>query len=175
MLGTCEFFLGDTSGPACVAASFGRSLVTANFQIGYAPWQLSDLYTPKLYRDSSTGKLISFKASLTPPLFRSCNNTTLAHVGIEVVDNTAHEIADLTAEMLERLDGTLVYSANDDLLQSRINGLFPSGTAIPNSRIGKTFLQTYQGLLDERLYRAIWRRWCDGTVRASGAGGTLHL
>jgi putative glycosyltransferase (TIGR04372 family) len=148
LLGTCRFFLGDSSGPVVVATTFKRPVVAANFEMGGAPSQAGDLYVPKLYRDLRSKDLISLKRALAPPLFRPHDARLLAREGVEAVDSSSSEIADLTREMLNRLDGKETYSAQDDALQGLVHGLFPPGATLPNSRIGKAFLQAHRDLLD---------------------------
>lgn len=148
LLGTCRFFLGDSSGPVVVASTFGRPAVAANFEMGGGPFQASDLYIPKLYRSLSVKSVLSFERSLAPSLFRPHDAALLAREGVEVIDSSPDEIADLTREMLDRFEGKCAYSPEDDASQDQIFRLFPEGAVRPNSRMGREFLRTYRHLLD---------------------------
>jgi putative glycosyltransferase (TIGR04372 family) len=148
LLGTCRFFLGDTSGPYIVATTFGRPVVAANFQIGLAPCQPHDLYIPKLYRDTRSSELVSFRRSLAPPLFRPIHLGVLAAEHVEPVDNSPQEIADLTRQMLDWLDGGEIRDPADDIAQDLAHRHLPEGAIRPNARMGKEFLRAYRHLLD---------------------------
>ncbi len=148
LIGTCRFYLGDSSGPYVVATTFGRPIVAANFQIGLAPFQAHDLYIPKLYRDVQSKKFIPFKRALTPPLFRPVNSTILANEGVEMVDSSSQDIAALVGEMMDQLAGGGANNSEDIATQHRIHALFPPGALLPNSRIGRSFLRAHGYLLD---------------------------
>jgi len=148
LLGTCRFFLGDSSGPVLVATTFGRPIVAANFEMGCGAFQPTDLYLPKLYRDARTQEVLSFRRSLAPPLFRVADAGILERNGVEVVDNSASEIADMAREMLDRLDRGPIYSPEEDALQRRLHELFPAGAIAPTARVGRAFLHAHRHLLD---------------------------
>ena len=68
--------------------------------------------------------------------------------GIKVEDNTPEEINELVLEMLDKLEGKIKYTEEDEALQERFKALpTPYGTNPANCRIGREFLRKYAGLL----------------------------
>ena len=70
------------------------------------------------------------------------------------MENTSEEIKDVVMEMLERFNGTLQYSEEDDDLQERFKSLAASSGELygdkditVNARIGRNFLRKYAALL----------------------------
>ncbi|MBV9834111.1 MAG: hypothetical protein JO055_06885, partial [Alphaproteobacteria bacterium] len=62
---------------------------------------------------------------------------------LELVNNTPEEILALAQEMLERLDGRAVYTADDEARQDKFRALFAKGhySYGAASRIGRDFLR----------------------------------
>jgi hypothetical protein len=69
--------------------------------------------------------------------------------GIVVEENSAEDIRDLVAEMLDRLEGRFVESDEDRKLQRRYMSLFRPGdyAYAAASRVGAAFLRKYKNLL----------------------------
>ena len=113
VMGGCRFFLGDSSGPICVAGTFGRDVIGVNLELG-CPSTWMALHSPKLYRRG--GKLMTLSESIKAGLLVRHRPIP---AGIEVVDNTAE---DIEAAAVEYMDGMLV--SYD--FQERYRGVFPS-------------------------------------------------
>ena len=68
-----------------------------------------------------------------------------------LVDNTPDEIDELVREMLERLDGTASYSADQNERQARFERLVQDhGEPVGCARIGRDFLRRHAWMLEAR-------------------------
>ena len=151
----CRFFINNSSGLGAVAAAFGVPYVLTNFLPTSALHVSSqDLFIPKLCRSVENQQYLNFEGLMSPPVSTSVMQHQYDHLGLEVVDNSPEEINDLITEMLDRLDGRLVYSAEDERLQKRFRDLTAvKGTLYGlenfpvNCRIGRGFLSKYASLL----------------------------
>lgn len=94
-MGACRFFLGDSSGPIAVAATFSRPVVGVNLQLG-SPSTWMALHMPKLYRRS--GGLLTISEAIKAGMFM---RQKVPPDDIEVVDNTAEEIERAVVEYLD--------------------------------------------------------------------------
>jgi hypothetical protein len=66
------------------------------------------------------------------------------------VDNTPGEINEAVLEMLERLEGRLQYTAENEQLQARFKAIksdFANQIGTSAGRVGRAFLQKYAHLL----------------------------
>ena len=73
---------------------------------------------------------------------------------VETIPNTSEEIADAVVEMLEKLDGTLRYTGQDEALHARFKSLTADREVmigLPGfeiqCRLGRGFLRNHQHLL----------------------------
>ncbi|MBX3503165.1 MAG: TIGR04372 family glycosyltransferase [Alphaproteobacteria bacterium] len=139
----CRFMLGNSSGLYILAATFGKPCALANqaplsgvYGIG-----IDDLAIPKrLKRD---GAFLSVGSLLRSPAGNYRFSEQYEEEGLEIVNNTPAEILALTTEMLERLGGAAVYTADDEARQDRFRSLFAKGhySYGAASRIGRDFLR----------------------------------
>lgn len=146
----CRFYLGNGSGLFAVSTVFGVPTALAHLTPMEAPyvWTPFDVTTPKLVADKN-GKPMSFRAVLDSPIasFRFTPEFTAA--GITHIDNTAEEVRDLAREMIERLEGRAVYTAEDERLQDTFRSFMKPhhycyGAA---GRIGRDFLRAHADLM----------------------------
>ena len=145
---SCRFFLGTTSGMVMVAYTFGVPVAGTN----WVPFSAilrsdKDAYIPKLNRRREDGRLLSFEEMLAPGLFHCHDGRRWAELGLEIVDNSEQEIVDLTREMLDRLDGTVRYTDEDERLQDRFRRTLSHYTADMRCRVGRDFLREHAALL----------------------------
>ncbi|MEG4283591.1 TIGR04372 family glycosyltransferase [Microcoleus sp. A006_D1] len=142
---SCRFFLGSSSGLACVPLVFGvPSAITNTWPISGRPQSNQDLFIPKLAWSEVENRYLTFAEALAPRFFFNLNSKLLYSWGIQVVDNTPEEINELVWEMLERLEGRVQYTEKEEALQQQFNSLpTPYGSYPANSRIGRSFLQKY--------------------------------
>lgn len=148
----CRFLIGTFSGPIQVPGTFGVPVVQTNWcPVGHRYWFSDDLQIPKLYRSEREHRLLSFPESIREPIGFAQQSEHLERIGIRLIDNTPEEIAEVVVEMLDRLDGTVVYTAEDEGLQARFDALEPPVRyRIPRggARRGRDFLRRYAELLD---------------------------
>jgi len=146
---SCRFFLGNSSGLAIVSNVFGVPCALANMvplsNLSYAP---RDISIPKLLRAKDGGRYISFEEAFRSPLANYRLARLYEEAGVEVEENSGQEMLGLASEMLERVNGTRVYSDADEELQRRFHSLlrpghYGYGSA---SRIGADFLATHRDL-----------------------------
>jgi len=145
-----RFFLGSASGPQCTAAVFGVPVVSSDlFPLGNWPPSAKDIFIHRLLARKHDGRVLSIAQSLRPPLFNANCPALIERMGLEVVGNTEEEILEATEEMLDRFDGTLTYSPDDDRLQEIYKrGADPYEVGI-SPRLGRRFLQRHPELLGE--------------------------
>jgi putative glycosyltransferase (TIGR04372 family) len=143
----CKFYLASTGGIYGVVQLFDKPVCTAN--LAATPLQNggSDIWIPKLARLTRENRLLTFAEMFRPPYLNCTEGRMLKKFGLEFIARTTEEINDLAAEMLDRLEGKCVYSAEDDALQLRFRALMPEDNGIIISRIGKAFLRKYSYLL----------------------------
>lgn len=148
----CRFMLGNSSGLYILSATFGKPSALANqaplsgaYGIG-----INDLAIPK--RLKRNGVFLPFEPILRSPVANYRFAELYDKEGLEVVNNTPEEILALTQEMLERLDGRAVYTADDEARQAKFRALFAKGhySYGAASRIGRDFLRD----LDDPLFRS---------------------
>lgn len=152
LIGGARFFLGCDSGPMVVASTFGTPVVAANYvPMGHGLLLASDIYIPKLYRSLRSGELLTFTEILGSNKRDLTSEAAFKSEGLEWVDNTSEEILAVTEEMMDRLDGELVYSSEDAERQEIYKTHFRSNatgyTFGDLSRVGRSFLSKYEGML----------------------------
>lgn len=143
---SCRFFLGCASGLYNVAAMFGRPSVLANVTplSGAYALGLEDLAIPQKVLDAD-GCMMPFDATFDSDVA----NFRLAEEfeGRDLRPTNVHpnEIAELTAEMMDRLEGTAIYTADDERRQDIFRGYLRPGHYAhgAGSRIGREFLRSY--------------------------------
>lgn len=146
----CRFFLGTTSGLFLVSFVFGVPCALANFTpMVERPWSGKDIFIPKLYWSKTKDRYFTFEEALAPQIRNCYDGRKIESSGIQLVDNTPEEINDMVVEMLDRLDGTLEYTAEDERMQKRFNKLLPYESYGIASRIGRDFLRNYELLLPD--------------------------
>lgn len=147
----CRFFLGSGSGISWVSSIFGVPVATANA----APLthalvlRPGDLGIPKLYWSKIQKRYLSFSEILDSGMGDFRFTKQFHDAQIELIENSPEEIRDLCLEMLDRVEGKAVYTAEDQALNSRFAamirpGHFSYGSAV---RMGRDFLRRYQELL----------------------------
>jgi putative glycosyltransferase (TIGR04372 family) len=148
----CRFMIGTQSGPFQVPGAFGVPVVQTNWcPAATRYWFSDDLVIPKLYRHEGEGRLLRHSEWVAPPVGFCHLSDYLASRGIRAVDNTPEELELIVVEMLDRLDGTLTYTDEDETLRRRFDSVEPPVRyRVPGggARPGRDFLRARAELLD---------------------------
>lgn len=156
LIAGCRFFVGCTSGPADVANAFGVHSVKANTtDIGKQAAYNHDLFIPKLFRFSHSGRLLTM-AEVLEHVGTACGFETshIAALGIDLIDNTPEEIKAVVCEMMERLERVATVPAPwEEAAQQRLRE-FRQTPAIGHgpimagkTRMGRDFLRRHGSAL----------------------------
>jgi len=143
-----KFFLGSASGPCSLAATFATPLVMSNIAANCFPVSEQDIFLPKLLREKSSGRLLTFKETLIPQLQYLFNGKIFDELGLETIDNEPEDLVNATIEMLQRIEGTVVYSEDDTYLLSRFDSLAGSLEGYPiTCNLARDFAQKHRQLI----------------------------
>lgn len=95
-------------------------------------------------------RYLSFKEVLSSPMGNFRHDPLYSEAGVWPVDNSPEDIKELAMEMLDRIEGKSLYSAEDERLQKRFKSLMnPSHYSYGAiSRVGRDFLRKYAFLLN---------------------------
>ena len=148
---TCRFFLGCPGGLVAIPMVFRRPVAFVN-SIPLAntlAWGRGDLCIVKKLWLKRERRFLTFRETLSSSTGRFLQSEQYEQAGLEVVDNSPEEIAELAREMDERLKGTWRTTEEDDALQRRVWSLFTPNelNQVFNIRIGAAFLRHNQELL----------------------------
>jgi putative glycosyltransferase (TIGR04372 family) len=144
----CRFFIATNSGPAFVPPTFGVPCVATNWSpLLFRRWFGQDIWIPKLLWSVSKERLLTFSEALSSNLGNTESLDFLSSIGIRLIDNTPEEINEAVMEMLERLEGTLKYSKDDEQLQAQFNAMWNSNAFHATGRMGRDFLRRYAHLI----------------------------
>lgn len=150
---SCKFFLGSNSGLYHVANIFGVSAAIANCVrlAGVLPYGPMDMGIPKLIWSDKEGRYLSFKEVLGSPVSHFMFDHLFTQAGLLPVENTPEDIRDMAVEMLDKAEGRLSYTLEDELLQERFKSLMnPTHYSYgAMSRVGRDFLRKYAFLLND--------------------------
>ena len=148
LLGACRFFIGTSSGPAYVPPLFGIPCVLTNwFPTGSRPFNDRDVYIPKLLQVGEPPRILRFEDMVAPPLGFAAQYHHAREINLSAIPNTPDEIREVVIELLDRLDGKLSYSAEEQALQQTFNAVVETNFCYGNARIGGDFLRRHKHLL----------------------------
>jgi putative glycosyltransferase (TIGR04372 family) len=105
LIASARMMIGTLSGPAHVASCLGTPTVHTNGLASTLHGTAADIWLPKLYQEKSSGRILSLEESISAPFRGEIRGSAFVDHGIELVDNSAEDIAAATDEMLDRLDG----------------------------------------------------------------------
>ncbi len=149
---SCRFFLGSRSGLSMLASVFGVPSVIVNVVpfsaiLGYGP---NDISTPKFIWSEKKKCYFSFKEILSSHISNFLFRSQFLANAIQAIENSPEDIKEVTVEMLNRLEGKLKYSEEDECLQAQFKSLMnPTHYSYgAMSRAGKDFLRKYKHLLE---------------------------
>lgn len=140
----CRFFLGCESGLMNLPGVFGRPCALVGWTVMYSlPWFEHDLFITRIPSMPAEGRMLTWSDMSRPP-FSSGQRERWIAAGLSMEANTPEEVLELVEEMLERVDGRTVESAEDAELQRRarrtIDSPFSTGTG---ARVGRAFMRKY--------------------------------
>jgi putative glycosyltransferase (TIGR04372 family) len=149
---SCKFFLGSNSGLEDLSSVFGVKRAIANIAgpvSAVLPYGVQDIGIPKLIRSVKEDRLLTFKEIFSSPIADFPFDHLFAANDIEAIENSSEDIRDIATEMMDRLDGKLEYSEEDERLQERFKSFMrPSHYSYGAiSRVGSKFLKKYEYLL----------------------------
>ena len=146
----CRFFLGTASGPIMVASVFGTPLVGTNYAPLINRVHLGNSLTIyKLVYDRKENKLLTYRDAIAK-VGKGFYSVNYESKELSLIDNLAEDIASVTEEMIDILDGNKQYSVQENKLQDRIKSIYDEyGAYHLPGRIGNAFLTKLdrQGLL----------------------------
>src|SRR3989338_1772107 len=150
----CHFFLNGDSGLGGIPRIFRRPIVHVNLSsLEYIlSWDSNIITIPKKYWLKNEHRLMTFREMIESGASRYLHTKKFEGHGIELVENTPDEIADVAIEMDERLKGTWESTDEDEELQKKFWTLIkPSDlNKVFRSRIGTEFLRQNRELLDQK-------------------------
>ena len=140
---SCRFFLGDNSGLFNLAGAFGRVAALTNtvpLVCGYSPYYGHFSIPKQMLRH---GKSMTLAECFSDEVGRLRLTHEFEKAGISFLSNSSDEIAALSREVFGRLEGTIIYTAEDELRQERMRALIrPNQTCWQaSSRIGRDYLR----------------------------------
>ena len=148
---SCRFFIGTSSGLYHLADYFGRPFIMTNLlptcAVFFGP---DNLFIPKRLTDRTTGREITMSEMMSEPLSYMATTGEVTNVhGLAWQDNTAEELRAVVEEMLDRLDGKMAYSDQDEQRQAafrdvarKARTLAPFEDMPLRCRIGRDFLNS---------------------------------
>jgi len=149
----CKFYLGTQSGPSHIPQTFGvPSIMTNCVPLADRPWS-NDLFIPKLIWTDEHKRFLSFSEMLNTPIGHAYSPQTIMTHKCRLIDNSPEDINEVVLEMLRILDGTQVYTQEDNNYQNKFNNLeiniVRKGQKIRGlARIGQNFIKKYNYLLE---------------------------
>ncbi len=116
-----HFTITCSSGPESLARALGTPMLTLNGYVQSDFWlNRNDVFLVKTYRDKTTGEKLSYDEMLSRNLFLESTTEGFERAGIELEDNTPHEILEAVQEMDMRRSGSYV---SDETLDDRFHAL----------------------------------------------------
>lgn len=161
---SCRFFIGTSSGPCMISIAFGVPVVMTNLLPAYAMYGLTrnDLVIPRLCRKKDSSRYLSFEELISPPVGIAGSLAAYKMLDCEIMPNEPDEIKELVIEMMEKCDGVVKCSEEDEQLQrqfrlltEKCSSLYGGENIAVSSRIGRYFLRKYAALLPFNLEKPV--------------------
>ena len=151
LLDKCRFFVGNTAGPIMLASVLRKPSVCTNFiPIGLThTWRghqtIPDLFIPKLLWSKADNRMLTLREILQSGCAALLRTEEYEKAGIEVRENSAEDILEVTEEMEQRVSDTWVATEEDERLQRRFWDLLKADQPgyESASRIGAGFLRRH--------------------------------
>ena len=151
---SCRFLLGSASGLGNLATVFGVPVAIANqspLSVIF-PFGPRDIGISKMVWSRDEKRLLTFQEILDSPIANFRYASLYEKEGVSLIDNSPDEIRDLALEMLNRVEGKAVCTAEDEVLQQRFKSMFKPGHYSHGaiSQAGRDFLRKYSYLLGDQ-------------------------
>jgi putative glycosyltransferase (TIGR04372 family) len=146
---TARLFVGVNSGPSLLPPTFGGRCLLTNFVPLSVPFPYgADRMLPKRYRSRIDGHLLDLDEMFTTGAAHFYSESHLPD-WLEVVDNSAEEIAEGVMEMLDGPDDRLPAEEVQefDALRRRYDAIVLGHGGFTGTPVGGRYLRRYAGLL----------------------------
>ena len=142
----CRCFVGVSSGPVLTPILFGVPVVMTNFMpISGRPHAGNCLIIPKLLWLKTEQRYVTLQEALTSDLGRMFTTHGYKEHEVDIIDNTPEELKDVVVEMLDRLSGGIVYSAEEEERQNTVTELYRKHSGYGDmGRMGKDFIRKHE-------------------------------
>jgi len=143
LISNAKFHIEDTSGLMGVPYLFNVPQVNINYiPIFNCQCRKDDLWIPKKLWLIKEKRFMKFSEILSMDRALFINSSFYKDSGIEVVDNSEHEILSVVKEMNDKIDGKIIYSEEDEEVQVEFKNLFDKNdvTSSATARLGRSFL-----------------------------------
>ena len=150
LLATCRYTVSGGAGLFWFATAFNRPVVlTDSYHLAFRPLRPSDLFIPIKFWLIAEKRFLTFREMLKDTDLEWTNEGHLHRLGVELVHNTAEEVAAVVREMDQRLNGTWETTEEDEELQRRLQTIWTPehGAYGMPSRIGAQFLREHAHLI----------------------------
>ena len=150
LISNAKFHIEDTSGLMGVPYLFNVPQVHINYiPISNCQCRKDDLWIPKKLWLVKQKRFMKFSEILSMDHDLFIKSSFYKNNGIEVIDNTEHEILSVVKEMNDKIDGKIVYSEEDNELHKEFKSLFSKNdvTSSATARLGRSFLYNNLELL----------------------------
>ena len=144
----CRFFVGVSSGPVLTPVLFGVPVVMTNFApMSGRPHAGNCIFIPKMIWLKRENRYAGFHEVLSSDLGRMFSSHGYEEKEADLIDNSPEDIRDVVVEMMDRLDGTEIYSKEDENRQRAITELYQKYSGYGDmGRIGNAFINKYANL-----------------------------
>ncbi len=148
LCGACRFLIGTNSGLGLVPPVFGVPCALTNWSpLGLPNWYPQDVFIPKLCYSESLGRLLRFDEMLNTRAGWEQFDWYFERERIRVIDNSVEDLRDLIVEMLDRCEGRLETTDEDERLCAAFHEIALGAGSYRGSRPGRAFLRKYRNLL----------------------------
>lgn len=124
----CRFLLGSDSGLFHLAGAFGVPSAVANLiPLCVLSPGIDDVVLHKKMWSQMEGRQLTWSEIFNSPVATFHRLPMYEAADIRIIDNSPEEINELALEMLERTNGTAVYTEEDELLQCAFKAFYRPG------------------------------------------------
>lgn len=133
LFANCKFFVGNHSGVKSVPIMFNVPIIEANcllmpvippsYRVEFLPNTNRDLFIPKEMFSKEKNRVLTLREYLDMGVQFLGYGYEYEELGLTPIENTSEEILTVTMEMNERLDGSFIYTDEDEVLQTKFRSL----------------------------------------------------